>query len=535
MTVATSRRVLVASSLVISLVLGIMFTSLPVAHAAIEVELYPTDDAYVDYYAPDDNYGASEELIVAREAPDIETSCYLKFDLSGIPVLATITSAEFELCTTIQAPSSNGPTVRVDVHSSPDNTWSEGDITWDNAPDFSTTATDDQLVEQTNHFYSWSVTDDAQAALNARRLTLVLRVPGGIAYFYSKEGTVEYKPKLRVTYKERSSISCSVFPQTVVAGDPLTTSGSIDPAHPGATVTLTYTEPDGVSTWTMDVPCVVDSGYRFVFTPTVVGRWSVVASWEGTDDYVGDESPRVTFWVEEEPESTSISCSVTPETVRFGENLVVSGSIYPAQATVTLTYTRPDASTITRTVTTDSAGAYSDTYTPDAVGRWSVRASWEGDDVYAAGMSDIRWFTVLYFVTISVTPSSLISGEWVTVSGSISPAQGGKTVVLTYQRPDGTIMGNAPITSSDGSYSDTFPPIDVGTWSVYARTDDSTSETVSFTVEESPPPTPLWERSYFGLPLYVWVLITIPILIIGAGGVRVIRVRRRARRITGLC
>jgi len=96
------------------------------------------------------------------------------------------------------------------------------------------------------------------------------------------------------------------------------------------------------------------------------------------------------------PSPTSISCSVLPASLMLGNSTTVSGSISPAvsNATVTLTYTKPDSTTLARSVTSGNDGSYSDTYTPNAAGTWGVTASWAGDTDFFGSTSFAESFTV---------------------------------------------------------------------------------------------------------------------------------------------
>lgn len=171
--------------------------------------------------------------------------------------------------------------------------------------------------------------------------------------------------------------------------------------------------------------------------------------------------------------SSSISCSVSSTSISIGSSITVSGSITPACSgvTVTLSYTLPNATVFKRTVTSASDSKYSDTYTPSAVGSWSVKASWEGDASYAGATSSSTSFTVSKIsttISCSTSSSEITEGDSVTVSGSISPAVSGKTVTLTYKKPDGSTFTRTVSSGSDGSYSDSYKPNVIGSWNVSA-------------------------------------------------------------------
>ncbi len=96
------------------------------------------------------------------------------------------------------------------------------------------------------------------------------------------------------------------------------------------------------------------------------------------------------------PSPSSITCSVSQTPFSMGNSINVTGSISPAvdNATITLTYTKPDATTLVRTVTSSADGSYIDTVTPDLAGSWTVKASWAGNDIYLGSTSFDTPFTV---------------------------------------------------------------------------------------------------------------------------------------------
>lgn len=93
-------------------------------------------------------------------------------------------------------------------------------------------------------------------------------------------------------------------------------------------------------------------------------------------------------------------------------------------------------------------------------------------------------------ISCSTSPSEVIQGGTVTVSGSISPTVPSGVVVLTYVRPDGTTLTRTTTIGTDGSYSDNYMPDTIGAWSVNAywlgdpTHDGATSSMQSFNVSE---------------------------------------------------
>jgi hypothetical protein len=99
-----------------------------------------------------------------------------------------------------------------------------------------------------------------------------------------------------------------------------------------------------------------------------------------------------------------------------------------------------------------------------------------------------RWWGAPTELFCSVSKNTITQGDGIVVSGSINVSLSGKTVTLTYIKPDESILNRTVTTGSDGSYSDSYNPDAAGTWSVTASwTGDSThngatSSTRSLTV-----------------------------------------------------
>ena len=95
-------------------------------------------------------------------------------------------------------------------------------------------------------------------------------------------------------------------------------------------------------------------------------------------------------------------------------------------------------------------------------------------------------------LSCSVSKNTLTEGDSTVVSGSLSATLSGKTVTLTYKRPDGSTLNRTATTGSDGSYSDSYTPAATGMWSVTASWEGdsmhngATSSSQSFTVTPKP-------------------------------------------------
>ena len=100
-----------------------------------------------------------------------------------------------------------------------------------------------------------------------------------------------------------SSISCETNVDTITIGEALTVSGDLQPSVPEASISLTYTWPDG----SQEVEAVTMGGgvYTHSFEPDEVGSWKVQASWEGDLGHYPSTSVERTFFVEEVAEESS--------------------------------------------------------------------------------------------------------------------------------------------------------------------------------------------------------------------------------------
>ena len=100
------------------------------------------------------------------------------------------------------------------------------------------------------------------------------------------------------TWMVSSSISCSASPSSIMLGEAITISGSINPAR-SAEVTIDVSADDGVS-WTSltAVTSDADGNYEYEWNPEV-GSYEIKASWDGDGGYFGASSETVNVIVSE--------------------------------------------------------------------------------------------------------------------------------------------------------------------------------------------------------------------------------------------
>jgi hypothetical protein len=152
-------------------------------------------------------------------------------------------------------------------------------------------------------------------------------------------------------------------------------------------------------------------------------------------------------------------------------------------------YTPPVGAPFTHTVLTDAQGNFSDTATigSDQAGPWQVTASWFGEGQYIGSQSGSFAVTA---VPAQPSASTLTLGcpggtatafpATFTVTGSLTPAVDGSTVVITYTPPSGPDVVHTVQTTADGSYSDSIT-VNIGrayaTWTVQAHFDGDAART----------------------------------------------------------
>ena len=186
--------------------------------------------------------------------------------------------------------------------------------------------------------------------------------------------------------KAPSTISISVSPKQVYVDESVSVTGKIEPAHVNVKVTLKYMV-NGKVKATKNLVTASDGSFTDVFTPSIGGAWSVVASWLGDYDHKGSTSKEAAFTVKKF--SSTLTISVEAKEVNVGKELKITGKLQPpiANAKITLTYVKAGEVKITHTAITKADGTFTDTVIPDAGGIWKVKASWEGNEKYEASES----------------------------------------------------------------------------------------------------------------------------------------------------
>lgn len=189
-------------------------------------ELTPTDDAKVQGGAGDANYPASQLWINTEQGHH----SYVKFDLSELPVDATIHSARFVLRYTGNYPGERS--VELGRIEAP---WDENTVTFDDEIAITwggpTATVDGNLASDV----SWDVTELVSNWQNGSRPNegLALRGQGNGPgkLFHSKETSSEYPPRLLIEYT--TPLQTGPVPDVGDAPDSTNHHGAVNFAYPG--------------------------------------------------------------------------------------------------------------------------------------------------------------------------------------------------------------------------------------------------------------------------------------------------------------
>jgi len=190
--------------------------------------------------------------------------------------------------------------------------------------------------------------------------------------------------------KNPTNITLALSKSNIYYGENITVTGSI--SYGGATVTLNYTCDDTVTSKLLSTN---SSGlFTHVYFPNKTGSWAAIVSWAGNETCFSASSGYRNFTVEKTP--MSITCNITKESITIGENIIITGAIYPIveNLTVILVFTMSNGSTIEQYAHTNSNGTFTASFKPNLIGSWHVQTRLEGDDSRREAYSELKSFQV---------------------------------------------------------------------------------------------------------------------------------------------
>jgi hypothetical protein len=170
----------------------------------------------------------------------------------------------------------------------------------------------------------------------------------------------------------------------------------------------------------------------------------------------------------------SLVSILVPSSFTVGTATAVTGSLIPshegANVTIQVKSGEGDWSSIA-TVTTIPKGIYQYTWTPTTAGTYQIRATWPGDAINSANMSDAKTVTVkqaFSTISIGVNLNSVALGSSVVVTGKITPERQDLLITINVRKDGGvwTFLPTTVVTDSQGNYSYEWTPAEAGTYEV---------------------------------------------------------------------
>jgi outer membrane protein assembly factor BamB len=126
-------------------------------------------------------------------------------------------------------------------------------------------------------------------------------------------------------------------------------------------------------------------GEKLCYVAIPSNTWSAPTLYEGKL-YAGNNDWNVYCYSEYPPLNSSLTLELAQPKIVLGESVSGSGSLVPgkANASIVLSFVKPDDTVINMQVVTSEKGTFNFTYTPDVVGDWTVAAQWQSDKGYYA-------------------------------------------------------------------------------------------------------------------------------------------------------
>jgi len=250
------------------------------------------------------------------------------------------------------------------------------------------------LLNYTSGDWVTSTTIEMTASQNQTYVGTIPGQPAGTTVKYrilaSDEAGNTAEVQSSYVVKNPTNITLALSKSVVYYGENITVTGSI--SHGGATMTLNYTCDDIITSKLL----ATDSSGFFTdaYFPNKTGSWAVIVNWAGNETCFGASSGYRNFTVERTP--MSITCNITKESITIGEDIIVTGSVYPIleNLTVILVFTMPNGSTIEQHAYTNSNGTFTAIFKPDSIGSWHVQTKLEGDDLRREAYSELKPFQV---------------------------------------------------------------------------------------------------------------------------------------------
>jgi hypothetical protein len=173
---------------------------------------------------------------------------------------------------------------------------------------------------------------------------------------------------------------------------------------------------------------------------------------------------------------STLTLEASSTNTTIGTPIILNGVLSPIREGVSVTIQtkfEQDSWSNKTSVQTNLQGRYTYVWTPTTAGTYQVRASWSGDAVTSANMSNIKTITVRKLssaITLEANPSSITLGSQVTLDGTIEPSRTNAQVTIYARKGEAEWVSIAtPVTDDQGYYSFEWEPTETGTYDVQAK------------------------------------------------------------------
>ena len=300
------------------------------------------------------------------------------------------------------------------------------------------------------------------------------------------------KSATQIVEKVASTTNASVDPAPSVRGQPVTVNVTVAKTGAGSgilsgTVSVTASR-TGSSDKTCTVADISSGSGSCTLTPDAVGEWTVSAVYSGSASFEGS-SASITHTVNKIPTNTGVSVTPAPSVV--GQSVAVSVTVSKSGAgsgtpdgSVLVTATRAGGGTAScQDAISLSSGSGSCNLTLNAAGTWTLSAAYQGSTSFetSSGSAAQTVNAAGTATTVTLSPTSSVTGQEVTVSVSVSPSGSGAgtpagTVSVTATKSGGgSVSCPSDIVLSGGSGSCKLALPAVGTWTVSATYSGNTN------------------------------------------------------------
>jgi len=214
--------------------------------------------------------------------------------------------------------------------------------------------------------------------------------------------------------KNSANITLGLSSSVVYYGENITVTGSIPLGGTNVTLTYTIVNSSAFNSTLLDYATANDTILNYTSNDSALSRlvstdssgvfsdacslnqtgtWIVWASWNGSETYFGAQSGYRNFTVQKVP--MLITCNVTSKSVTIGDNITVTGHVYPIleNLTVTVIFTAANT-TIEQNAYTNSNGTFYVSWKPDSMELWQVHANLAGNASISVASSNVGIFTV---------------------------------------------------------------------------------------------------------------------------------------------